>query len=49
VLTEPTSLKGGEGLAAGGSVTLEALRARARARVVVERWWWTKRTSKDQP
>jgi hypothetical protein len=32
---EPTSLNGGEGLAAGGRVTLEASRARARARVVV--------------
>jgi len=43
---EPTSLNGGEGLVAESTGEIEV--ERARAGVVVERWWWTKE-SEIQP
>ena len=44
MLTEPTSLNRGEGLATGWPVEVGG--ERARAGVVVEWWWWTKKSGR---
>ena len=45
LVVKPTSLNGGEGLVSGLAGEIGGVRARAR--VVVERWWM-KKTNEDQ-